>query len=117
MWFLTAQNQKFPWLNSLSVDLLRMSGFITCILGLSDDRGADNTEFTRRELTDYVLGATGKPHDAQVADLIRVTLRGDAAPNGTATQRRSSGSIGHGKARPDAIEPKVDLFLPRGGSS
>jgi hypothetical protein len=72
-WYLTVE-QKFGWLKLVQKYLKRMGRLIEDLLLTSDDRGADDARSAKMKLTKYVRKATGKPHDQEVADLIRVTL-------------------------------------------
>lgn len=75
LWYLNAQNRKFLWLKP-AVRLLRMCSRLILVLhDQTDDRGPDPEEdFARRSLTEYVEQACGSPHDAEIAELIRVGL-------------------------------------------
>jgi hypothetical protein len=71
-WYLTVEKQ-FRWINLLQKQLKRMAQLIDELARTSDDRGADDARLAKT-LTEYVRKSTGKPHDKEVADLIRVTL-------------------------------------------
>jgi hypothetical protein len=75
-WYLTVE-QQFRWIELLQRYLKRMAHLIDELARSSDDRGADDARPAKTRLTEYVRKATGKPHDKEVADLIRVTLRLD----------------------------------------
>lgn len=72
-WFLTVE-QRFGWIELVQKYLKRMAGLIEQLLQTSDERGADDARPAKMLLTEYVLKATGKPYDREVAALIRVTL-------------------------------------------
>ena len=72
-WFLTLE-QRFGWIGLVQKYLKRMAGLIEGLLLTSDDRGGDDARPAKMLLTEYVLKATGRPHDREVAELIRVTL-------------------------------------------
>jgi hypothetical protein len=72
-WYLTDE-QQFGWIELLQRYLKRMADLIDELARSSDDRGADDARPAKTRLTEYVRKSTGKPHDKEVADLIRVTL-------------------------------------------
>lgn len=72
-WYLTAE-RRFHWIELLQEHLIRMASLIEALALTSDDRGADDARTAKTRLTEYVRNATGRPHDKEMADLIRVTL-------------------------------------------
>ena len=76
-WYLTVEKQ-FRWVELIQKYLKRMAHLIDELAQTSDDRGADDARPAKTRLTEYVRKSTGKPHDKEVADLIRVTLHLDA---------------------------------------
>lgn len=72
-WYLTGEH-KFGWIELIQKYLKRMRRLIEELLLTSDNRGADDGRPAKMRLTEYVRRATGKPHDREVANLIRVTL-------------------------------------------
>ena len=72
-WYLTEESE-FHWIKLMQRNLKRMAGLIRGIRETRDDRGADDARFAKVRLTEYVRTATGRPHDREVAELIRVAL-------------------------------------------
>jgi hypothetical protein len=72
--YLTVEWEKYLWLNLVQKHLTLTAAFIEAMLQASDNRRDDETEIPRRQLTDCVLRACGRPHDSEVANLIAVVL-------------------------------------------
>lgn len=77
-WLLTVQLREYGWLKLVQKHLCMTARLIEEQLQGSDDRGAGLAMAARERLTNYVREATGKPHDREVADLIRVVLNREA---------------------------------------
>jgi hypothetical protein len=69
------KQRNYLWLRTVPRHMRFAAEFIEGSLRIGDDRGANSIEVgVRREFTQWVKETSGKPHDREVADLLRVVL-------------------------------------------